>query len=78
MVQPEVTAAARRRKCPDNVVDWDRYVVGLLSEIFSSAKDVILVLETTIMAVRWWPLWQPPNDAARRRETTRGGRLDVG
>jgi len=40
------------------VVDWDRYLVDLLSEVFSSANDVVLVLDTTIMAVRWWPLWQ--------------------
>ena len=57
-VQPAVTAEARRRKCADNVVNWDRYLVDLLSEVFSSAKDVVLVLDTTIMAVRWWPLWQ--------------------
>ena len=58
VAQPEVTAAARRRKCPDNVKDWDQYLVSLLFEVFSSAKDVVLVLDTTIMTVRWWPLWK--------------------
>ena len=58
VAQPEVTAAIRRRKCPDNVEDWDKYLVSLLFEVFSSAKDVVLVLDTTIMAVRWWPLWK--------------------
>jgi hypothetical protein len=32
--------------------------VQLLTDAFSSAKDVILVLKTTIMADRWWPHWQ--------------------
>ena len=58
MVQSPVTAAARKRKNGESGSEWDPYLVQLLTEVFSSAKDVSLVLETTIMAERWWPQWQ--------------------
>jgi hypothetical protein len=49
---------ARRRKTAEDCTGWDRYLVHLLTEIFLAAKDVILVLDTAVMAERWWPLWQ--------------------
>ena len=56
--QPPVTATARKRRNGESGTEWDPYLVQLLTDAFSSAKDVILVLETTIMADRWWPQWQ--------------------
>ena len=73
--QPAVTAAARRRKTTEDGAEWDRYLVQLLTEIFLAARDVILVLDTAVMAERWWPQWQ--KDIGRQMMPPGGGKPRV-
>lgn len=54
-VQPAVTAAARTAKRVSGA--WDPYLLHLLEEAFSTSGIVVLLVETVIMAERWWPRW---------------------